>query len=95
MYDSSVRSVVESALNGHNVCVFAYGNTGSGKTYTMIGPEGLGASPSPLEDDTRGVFYRALETLFQRNQDTHRVTVSQLDHFLISATRVLPRSWAL
>jgi len=28
---------MQSALDGHKVCIFAYGQTGSGKTHTMLG----------------------------------------------------------
>eukprot|EP00602_Paraphysomonas_sp_CaronLab_P003698 CAMPEP_0185031642 /NCGR_PEP_ID=MMETSP1103-20130426/19224_1 /TAXON_ID=36769 /ORGANISM="Paraphysomonas bandaiensis, Strain Caron Lab Isolate" /LENGTH=602 /DNA_ID=CAMNT_0027567223 /DNA_START=94 /DNA_END=1899 /DNA_ORIENTATION=+ len=40
IYDTAVRPIVESALRGYSGTVFAYGPTGSGKTYTMMG-EGL------------------------------------------------------
>ncbi|XP_030439604.1 kinesin-like protein KIN-14Q isoform X4 [Syzygium oleosum] len=42
-----------SVLDGYNVCIFAYGQTGTGKTYTMEGTE-----------TARGVNYRTLEELF-------------------------------
>lgn len=46
--------VVRSVMDGFNVCIFAYGQTGTGKTFTMEGvPE------------NRGVNYRALEELFR------------------------------
>ncbi|CAM6076253.1 unnamed protein product [Sphagnum tenellum] len=45
--------VVVSVLDGYNVCIFAYGQTGTGKTFTMEGCEG-----------NRGVNYRTLEELF-------------------------------
>ena len=36
---SKVRPLIESAVrkSPHNACIFAYGGTGSGKTYTMGG----------------------------------------------------------
>jgi len=45
--------VVVSVLDGYNVCIFAYGQTGTGKTFTMEGSV-----------SNRGVNYRTLEELF-------------------------------
>lgn len=33
-----VSRFIKAAINGENVCLFAYGQTGAGKTYTMEGP---------------------------------------------------------
>ncbi len=37
---NEVLPLVQSALDGYKACVFAFGEAGSGKTHTMLGPEG-------------------------------------------------------
>ena len=51
---SDASPVVVSVLNGHNVCIFANGKTGTGKTFTMQDTE-----------QNRGVSYRTMEELFK------------------------------
>jgi kinesin family member 17 len=40
VYDEGAFSLVESVMNGYNGTIFAYGQTGCGKTHTMIGVKG-------------------------------------------------------
>jgi hypothetical protein len=49
-----LKPLTLSVLDGYNCCVFAYGQTGTGKTYTMQGP---------VSDP--GVTYRAVKDLFE------------------------------
>ncbi|KAG0044527.1 hypothetical protein BGZ83_010252 [Gryganskiella cystojenkinii] len=51
IYNSSVKNLVQSAMEGFNGTVFAYGQTSSGKTYTMSGTERQpGITPRAVED---------------------------------------------
>lgn len=58
--------LVQSAIDGHNVCMFAYGQTGSGKTHTMIGDTvNLGLIPRAVEK--LFASKREIEESFQDN----------------------------
>lgn len=37
VFDTVVKPIVDAAVNGFNGTVFAYGQTSSGKTFTMMG----------------------------------------------------------
>jgi Cdc6-like AAA superfamily ATPase len=39
VYEQTVRKVVLASLDGLNGTVFVYGQTGTGKTYTMMGSQ--------------------------------------------------------
>uniref|UniRef100_A0A3Q0SJ28 Kinesin-like protein n=1 Tax=Amphilophus citrinellus TaxID=61819 RepID=A0A3Q0SJ28_AMPCI len=53
IYDDAVRPLVDSVLQGFNGTIFAYGQTGTGKTYTMQGvsndPERRGVIPNSFQ----------------------------------------------
>ena len=39
VFENSTKFLIEGVVNGYNATVFAYGATGAGKTYTMLGTE--------------------------------------------------------
>merc|ERR1712176_1551422 len=45
------RDLVQSAVDGYNVTIFAYGQTGAGKTFTMYGAPGMeGTAPRTIHE---------------------------------------------
>jgi hypothetical protein len=59
----AVSELVQSALDGYHVCLFSYGQTGAGKTYTMQGG-GIGeGEDGTAGDDQRGIIPRAVEQI--------------------------------
>ncbi|PAA88510.1 hypothetical protein BOX15_Mlig001281g3 [Macrostomum lignano] len=59
VYESTTKFLIDTVTNGYNATVFAYGATGAGKTYTMLGT-----------DREPGIMYRTLEDLFNQMQKT-------------------------
>ncbi|KAK6110788.1 Kinesin motor domain family protein [Brugia pahangi] len=57
LYDETFRHLVDSVLEGFNGTIFAYGQTGTGKTFTM---EGVHEDP-----ELRGVIPNAYHHIFQ------------------------------
>ncbi|KAI1865085.1 hypothetical protein JX265_008132 [Neoarthrinium moseri] len=63
VYDEVVKPVLDEMLGGYNCTIFAYGQTGTGKTYTMSGDmtDTLG-----LLSDNAGIIPRVLHALFKK-----------------------------
>ena len=51
VFENSTKFLIEGVASGYNATVFAYGATGAGKTYTMLGEEGNpGIMPLTLKE---------------------------------------------
>lgn len=59
IYLQSVAPIVDSVLEGFNGSIMAYGQTSSGKTHTMLGPD--------IDDEVnRGIIPRMVEGIFNK-----------------------------
>lgn len=58
IYDKCGATVVEAVLDGYNGTIFAYGQTGAGKTFTM---EGMADPP-----ELRGIIPNAFQHIFDK-----------------------------
>ncbi|PHH63317.1 hypothetical protein CDD81_6091 [Ophiocordyceps australis] len=63
VFDDTVKPILDEVLAGYNCTIFAYGQTGTGKTYTMSGDmtETLG-----MLSDNAGIIPRVLNQLFNK-----------------------------
>ncbi|KAL8089767.1 hypothetical protein AgCh_039305 [Apium graveolens] len=61
LYDQAVSPIVYEVLEGYNCTIFAYGQTGTGKTYTM---EGGGRKKNGEFPSDAGVIPRAVKQIF-------------------------------
>jgi Cdc6-like AAA superfamily ATPase len=61
----SLSGVVASALQGYNATILAYGQTGTGKTFTMEGySTGTTTNGHAVNVEARGIIPRAIEQIF-------------------------------
>ncbi|KAK1376286.1 hypothetical protein POM88_032479 [Heracleum sosnowskyi] len=78
VYEVVAKPVVESVLEGYNGTVMAYGQTGTGKTFTLgrLGDEDTSA---------RGIMVRAMEDILENiSPETDSVSVSYLQLYMES-----------
>ncbi|XP_037349483.1 kinesin-like protein KIF19 [Talpa occidentalis] len=73
VYQATTKSLIEGVVSGYNATVFAYGPTGCGKTYTMLGT-----------DHEPGIYVRTLNDLFRTIEETsndmeYEVSMSYLE----------------
>ncbi|XP_031208434.1 kinesin-like protein KIF19 isoform X3 [Mastomys coucha] len=73
VYQATTKSLIEGVISGYNATVFAYGPTGCGKTYTMLGT-----------DHEPGIYVRTLNDLFRAIEETshdmeYEVSMSYLE----------------
>ncbi|KAM4039033.1 kinesin-like protein KIF21A isoform 2-T2 [Anomaloglossus baeobatrachus] len=72
IYVDCTEKLIEGCFEGYNATVFAYGQTGAGKTYTM----GTGFDVNITEEE-QGIIPRAVKHLFRRIDERKQAAVEQ------------------
>ncbi|XP_029689215.1 kinesin-like protein KIF1B isoform X5 [Takifugu rubripes] len=68
VYNDIGKEMLQHAFEGYNVCIFAYGQTGAGKSYTMMGKQ---------EEGQEGIIPMLCEDLFEKiNGETNKEGLS-------------------
>ena len=83
LYLKAAKPSVLSLLEGYNSTIFAYGQTGTGKTYTM---EGFTFNPV---DEKRGIVPRVIEEIFkyiQNIQKEYQNNINENENFVVRAS---------
>ena len=65
IYDQVAFPIVDSIFQGYNGTIFAYGQSGSGKTYTMYGND-------LYDENIKGIIPRVVEEIFKRVEKSDR-----------------------
>uniref|UniRef100_A0A914PJT1 Kinesin-like protein n=1 Tax=Panagrolaimus davidi TaxID=227884 RepID=A0A914PJT1_9BILA len=82
IYMDIVNPLIQEVLSGYNCTVFAYGQTGTGKTFTMEGRHDESNEYSWEEDPTAGIIPRALHHIFSE------LTALALDDYCVRVSYV-------
>uniref|UniRef100_A0A8C8SQE1 Kinesin-like protein KIF21A n=1 Tax=Pelusios castaneus TaxID=367368 RepID=A0A8C8SQE1_9SAUR len=72
IYDQCVEKLIDGCFEGYNATVFAYGQTGAGKTYTM----GTGFDVNVTEEE-QGIISRAVKHLFKCIEEKKQAAIKQ------------------
>ena len=64
--ECGITQLLDSTMEGYRTCAFAFGQTGAGKTFTMLGPTKGGHSSAFHKEKQNGMVPRSLEYLFSR-----------------------------
>uniref|UniRef100_A0A8C8H9D7 Kinesin-like protein n=1 Tax=Oncorhynchus tshawytscha TaxID=74940 RepID=A0A8C8H9D7_ONCTS len=66
VYKSVVCPILDEVIGGYNCTVFAYGQTGTGKTFTMEGERSPNEEFTWEEDPLAGIIPRTLHQIFEK-----------------------------
>nr|XP_042102822.1 kinesin-like protein KIF21A isoform X9 [Ovis aries] len=70
IYTQCIEKLIEGCFEGYNATVFAYGQTGAGKTYTM----GTGFDVNIIEEE-QGIISRAVKHLFKSIEEKKHTSI--------------------
>lgn len=73
IFDKTTKFLIDGIMQGYNASVFAYGSTGAGKTYTMLGTE-----------DQPGIMMQSIDELFNcidkyENERDYKLKISYVE----------------
>jgi kinesin family protein 15 len=97
IFEQCAKQIADYTLQGYNGTIFVYGQTGAGKTYTLLGPKFSGSNSflseeelngsfgryyMKKEEESRGVLPRVIDYLFERSRNIEGSTLTFSCSFL-------------
>ena len=77
IYDGAASEIIQKVMDGYNGTIFAYGQTGTGKTYTMEGRD--------ERDNFLGIIPRAFRQIFKEiemSENKEYLVMHRINFFL-------------
>ena len=86
VYKDIGEEMLQHSFDGYNVCIFAYGQTGAGKSYTMMGKP---------EQNQEGIIPMICKDLFNRIRSTESEELKYSVSFISSFQYLFSKSQGL
>jgi hypothetical protein len=85
IFEHCGKEIADYTLQGYNGTIFVYGQTGAGKTYTLLGPKFSGSNTCLTEEELNGSFGR----YYMKKEEEGRGVLPRVIDYLFEKARCI------